>query len=314
MSERHGHHHAHGEHGHEGHAGHHGHAGHEPDLDWREMAEALETEAELYADGVRLMLGWLDEVLNTTGGGSPERVLDVGSGPGINTTLLAEAFPEAQVVAVDGSPELLERAAHHAERLGLADRISTRRAELPQDAAGLGRAGLVWSSRVVHHVGDQQQALKALAGAVEDGGALAVVEGGLSARYLPRDIGFGRPGLATRLEALREEWFTRMRDGLPGLVSVVEHWPALLAEAGLRPVGSRTFLTEIRDPLPAAVRRHVHGQLTRSRERLAEELESDDLATLDRLLDEDSPEGVLHRPDLFLLTANTVHAAVRDPS
>ncbi|MBB1252701.1 class I SAM-dependent methyltransferase [Streptomyces alkaliterrae] len=303
MSERHGH----GEHGHQG------HEGHEPDLDWREMAEALETEAELYAGGVRSMLGWLGEVLDGAGG-PPRRVLDVGSGPGVNTTLLAEAFPAAEVIAVDGSPELLERAAYHAGRLGLTDRISTRHAELPQDAAELGRAGLVWSSRVVHHVGDQQRALRTLAEAVEEGGVLAVVEGGLPARFLPRDIGFGRPGLATRLEVLREEWFTRMRAGLPGSVSVVEHWPALLAEAGLRPVGSRTFLTEIREPLPSAVRRHVHGQLARSRERLAEELESDDLATLDRLLDAESPEGVLRRPDLFLLAANTVHAAVRDGS
>ncbi len=40
-------------------------------------------------------------------------------------------------------------------------------------------------------------------------------------------------------------------------------------------------------------------------------LDADDLATLDRLLDPDDKASVYHRPDVFLLTAHTVHVAVK---
>jgi hypothetical protein len=36
---------------------------------------------------------------------------------------------------------------------------------------------------------------------------------------------------------------------------------------------------------------------------------SADEATLSRLLDQDAADGVLRRPDVFLLTASTVHTA-----
>lgn len=42
------------------------------------------------------------------------RVIDIGSGPGVGTQLLAEQFGSATVVAVDGSAEMLERAAARA--------------------------------------------------------------------------------------------------------------------------------------------------------------------------------------------------------
>ncbi|MGV2916771.1 hypothetical protein [Streptomyces alfalfae] len=40
-------------------------------------------------------------------------------------------------------------------------------------------------------------------------------------------------------------------------------------------------------------------------------LDADDLATVDRLLDEDDPRSLHHRSDLFLLTAQTAHVAVK---
>jgi hypothetical protein len=106
----------------------------------------------------------------------------------------------------------------------------------------------------VHHLGDQDDAVRRLAALVRPGGVLAIAEGGLSLRSLPRDIGIGRPGLEARLDVAREEWFAEMRAVQPGAVSTVEHWPGLLAAAGLSPCGTRSFLVEHAAPLDPATR------------------------------------------------------------
>lgn len=57
-----------------------------------------------------------------------------------------------------------------------------------------------------HHCADidQQGALNALAVLLKPGGLLAVAEGGLPMRFLPRDIAIGTPGLQARLDAVQE--------------------------------------------------------------------------------------------------------------
>ncbi|GAA4526878.1 methyltransferase domain-containing protein [Brachybacterium paraconglomeratum] len=41
---------------------------------------------------------------------NPQRVVDLGAGPGTQTALLAERWPDAEVLAVDSSPEMIARA------------------------------------------------------------------------------------------------------------------------------------------------------------------------------------------------------------
>ena len=176
---------------------------------------------------------------------------------------------------------------------------------------GLGTADLVWSSRAVHHLGDQQGALNALAGVLRPGGLLAVAEGGLPMRFLPRDIGIGRPGLQARLDAALEHWFEIMRAELPGSTTVVEDWPAMLSRAGLTDVGSFTSLLDLPAPLGETARAFLHAHLTRLRETASESLDVEDRKTLDVLLDPGAPEGILRRPDAFLLSATTVFTGVR---
>ncbi|WP_116210228.1 class I SAM-dependent methyltransferase [Streptomyces olivoreticuli] len=268
------------------------------DFDWAAMADMLEREGEAHGPYVRQALDELGDL-------APRRVLDIGSGPGVAACRMAALFPRAEVTAVDGSPELLARAEERAGRLGV--RLRTEVAEFPGGLAGLGTADLVWSGQVVHHVGDQQDALDRLAGLLAPGGVLAVVEGGLPARSLPRDLGFGRPGLQTRLDAAMADRFDRMRTELPGSVAVIEDWPAMLRAAGLTEVRARTFLVDHPAPVSDEVRQSVRGTLERCRTGLAEVLDAEDAATLDRLLDPADPAGVDRRPDLFLLTAKTVH-------
>ncbi|MER6992069.1 methyltransferase domain-containing protein [Saccharopolyspora hirsuta] len=268
------------------------------DLDWAAMADVLELEGEAHQPYVQQALAELAQL-------EPQRIMDVGSGPGVAACQLAAAFPEAEVTAVDGSPELLARAEQRAERLGV--ELRTRVAEFPDGLGELGTADLIWTAQAVHHVGDQQDALNRLARLLTPGGVLAVVEGGLPARWLPHDLGFGRPGLQTRIDAAMSERFNQMRAELPGSVATVETWADMLRTAGLDGTRSRTFLVDRPAPLADGARRWLRGTVERYRHGLQDHLDAEDLATLDRLLDPADPLGLDQRPDVFLLTAKTVH-------
>ncbi|MBT2409465.1 class I SAM-dependent methyltransferase [Streptomyces sp. ISL-12] len=301
MAHDHGHQHQH-EHDHQHHP--HDHA----DIDWAELAPLLEGEAELYTPLYQRALAWLaGEVTD------PGLVVDAGSGPGVLTCLLADTFPGARVVAADGAAPLLERARARAARHGIADRFDTLTGELPDVLGSLDYpADLLWASRSLHHLADQRAGLAAFAACLAPGGTLALLEGGLPVRFLPRDLGLGRPGLQARLDAAHEDAFTRMRESLPGSVAVTEDWPALLTAAGLKHTGTRSFLLDLPAPVSDKARAHVAATLTRLRDLGADAgLDAGDRAVLDRLLDPDDEAGVHRRPDLFVLAAHTVHTAVR---
>ncbi|MER5305409.1 class I SAM-dependent methyltransferase [Streptomyces lasiicapitis] len=336
------------DHGHGGghsHVGGHGHA----DIDWAVMAPVLEQNAEVTAPVYREVAAWLRELRGARPGGGdraagvadPTLIVDAGSGPGVVTCLFAEEFPKARVIAADPEEALLERTTARAARLGLADRVGTHRAELPDGLGELPPADLIWAARSVHHVGDQGAALAALADRLAPGGTLAILEGGLAPRSLPRDFGIGRPGLQARLDAANEDWFTRMRTELPGAKETTEDWPSLLKSAGLRHVATRSFLHDLPAPLDDAARAHIIATFERYRSLAtnatqgAEAADGDtaaaatsapatsaaapaggltpeDAATLDRLLDPQDELSLHRRSDLFLLTAHTVHVAAKE--
>lgn len=278
------------------------------EIDWDVMAPLLERGAELKRPVHEGAAAWIAGQFPV---GGVRRILDIGSGPGVVTCLLAEVFPYAEVVAVDASAALLDLARHRAGRTGLGGRVRTHLAELPQGLGELGEADLVWAGSSLHHIGDQRAALEGFAGLLRPGGMLAVAEGGLTARHLPRDTGIGRPDLEARLDAAAAEWFEEMRAGLPGARREVEDWRTLLTAVGLTPGGTRSFLLDIPAPLPSAVREQLVAHFTRQREILADRLTAEDIAALDLLLTPDDPRGLLLRDDTCLLTARTVYTARR---
>jgi hypothetical protein len=81
--------------------------------------------------------------------------------------------------------------------------------------------------------------------------------------------------------------------------------------AGLTPAGSRTFLLDLPAPLSAEARGYVQWQLEMARESVGEHLTPGDARALATLLDSASPEGVMQRPDIFLLSASTIHTGAR---
>jgi SAM-dependent methyltransferase len=303
-----GHHGHHGDAPTQGHGHAHGHAhGHHTDIDWAEMAPHLEAQAELFTPLYERALSWLGKEVT-----EPGLIVDAGSGPGVVSCLFAETFPGARVVAVDGSEPLLERARARADRLGYGDRFGTLAGELPGILDELDYpADLLWAGRSLHHLGDQRAALTAFAERLAPGGTVAIMEGGLPSRFLPRDLGFGRPGLEARLDALEAEWFARMRADLPGSVEETEDWPALLNAAGLKHARTRSFLLDLPAPVSDRARAYIAASLARLRDVFGDVLDTDDRATLDRLLDPQDPAGVHRRPDVFVLAAHTVHTAVK---
>ncbi|MFF2407561.1 class I SAM-dependent methyltransferase [Streptomyces sp. NPDC058092] len=278
------------------------------EFDWDVMGPLLEQNAELSRPQYEEAARWI--------AGRPtaphvRRVLDIGSGPGVISCLLAEVFPEAEVVAVDGTPALLERTRARAQRLGLDDRVRTQQAEIPESLDELGEADLIWVGNALHHMGDQRAVLAGFAALLRPGGTIALVEGGLPPRQLPRDIGMGRPGLEARLDAITADWFEDMRASLPGTKRETEDWSALFTAVGLDPQGTRSFLLDLPAPLAEPARDHVIAEFTRRREMFEEVLSAEDVAVLDRLLDPEDPAGLRHRPDVFLLMARTVHLGRR---
>ncbi|MFF5339010.1 class I SAM-dependent methyltransferase [Streptomyces sp. NPDC013181] len=305
----------HGHH-HDGHQGlhhersAHGHHGGGPggEPDWDVMAPLLERNAELSAGQYTEAARWIAALPTAP---AVRRVLDIGAGPGVVTCLLAGVFPDAEIVAVDGTPALLERTRARAHRLGLADRVTTLHATLPDQLPALGEADLIWAGNTLHHMGDQRAALAGLGVLLRPGGTVALVEGGLQARQLPRDLGFGRPGLEARMEAAEAELFQEMRAGLPGARREVEDWAALFTAAGLAPQGTRSFLLDLPAPLEDAAREQVVADFTRRRDGLRDHLDAEDNAVLDRLVDPGDPAGLHRRPDVFLLLARTLHLGRR---
>jgi SAM-dependent methyltransferase len=273
-------------------------------LDWSVRGQQLVSEGEVTAPMVDQALGWLAEHVP-----GARDVLDIGSGPGVTACRFAQLWPAARVLAADGAAPLLALARTRAIRLGIDDRFITRQVSLPDDLADLPKADLVWVSGVVHHLPDPVAVLRSLGTLVRPGGLLAIREGGLTARFLPDGVA---PGLLPRLEATAEE-LVAASEHPAGVLPHHGGWPDLLRTAGLQPVGSRSFLLDLPAPVSPEVRQYLHGRLATMGEMLGDRITAADQATLAGLIDPESPDSVLWRPDVFLLSASTVHLAQPSP-
>lgn len=282
---------------------HHGHV-HLDEAHWAAWAADTELEGEVLLDFVTETTRWVSTL---RGPDAPRvrRVIDIGCGPGVGTCELARLYPDAQVLAVDSSPAMLERAAGRAAARGLGARISTHLAELPGGLDGLAPADVIWASMSLHHVGDEVASLRVLRDLLEPTGSIAIAELGEPMRVLPDDVGIGRPGLVDRLDRAGATWFSRMREGLTDSVASAE-LPSMLALAGLDVIGSRLARIRLDAPLTDDARRVVHGHLRRVRDQLSDHLDDDDRHTLDMLGDADDPRSVMHRPDVFIASSRQI--------
>jgi trans-aconitate 2-methyltransferase len=98
---------------------------------------------------------------------APRRILDLGCGPGTVTTLLADRWPDAEIVGVDSSPAMLDDARD------LLPEVTWVEGDLatyvPDEAPDL-----VFTNAALHWIPDHPTLLPHLFGLVAPGGTLAV--------------------------------------------------------------------------------------------------------------------------------------------
>ncbi len=151
---------------------------------------------------------------------APRTAIDLGCGPGTLARLVAEAFPEAHVIAVDADPVLLHLAA------GVAgDQVETRRLDLTNpewaDAFEPASIDLVVSSTAMHFLAPVTvaQVVEGIGRILRPGGVF------LDADTLPS--GDASPRLGTALARARQRYW----DGpFPGGEDYQQWWTALRAE------------------------------------------------------------------------------------
>lgn len=99
---------------------------------------------------------------------APARILDVGCGPGNSTLALGDRWPKAQLVGLDSSPQMIEKA-----QASYPD-IQWVCADAGQDLSRLGRFDLVFSNAAIQWIPDHPALLANLFSLLDAGGQLAV--------------------------------------------------------------------------------------------------------------------------------------------
>ncbi|WP_435121627.1 class I SAM-dependent methyltransferase [Amycolatopsis thermoflava] len=281
------------------HAQHHSHDHDHHDAD-SAQAEILELDAEALAEHTTGIIRWLP--LH----GSPRQIVDLAAGTGAGTFALLGQFPEAHVTAVDTSPGHLRRLSEKACARGVDGHVRTVLADLDEASwPDLGTPDLVWASGSVHHLADPGRALRAVHDLLAPGGLFVVVEMAGLPRFLPGTAPAERPGLEDRVHAAGDRLHARH---LPHRGA---DWGPELTAAGFVVEGELALDVNIEGAGNPAVGQYALRALQRVRGAVAAELDSADLAALDRLLDVDSPHSLLRRHDLAVRTRRSVWAARR---
>jgi trans-aconitate 2-methyltransferase len=115
---------------------------------------------------------WALSILDRLELAGDERVLDAGCGSGRVTAMLIERLPEGNVVAIDGSPSMIEevRSVLRPQDEALVGDLTELRLDEPVD--------VVFSSAVFHWVLDHDALFRSMRAALKPGGRLAAQNGG----------------------------------------------------------------------------------------------------------------------------------------
>jgi SAM-dependent methyltransferase len=242
------------------------------------VAAALEIEGELTAGLAQSALVDCAKLF-AAAGHVVRRIVDLGCGPGVSTVQLARAFPAADVVGVDGSQAMLDRAV---ARRGHRPRITWEQLDLNDDLARLGRFDLVWTAMVVHHADDPVGLLSRIGPLMDQGGLLCILErAGPTSISLDDDL--GRPGIWGRLAAARRSPGSTGAD-LPG-AAYAGRFPSLLAAADLELIAQRWLESKVPVPAGTASDEFVARHLSGTDRELGPLAEPGDAAALRRLVE-----------------------------
>ena len=121
-------------------------------------------------------LRWGTAVLDRLEFDGEGTVMDAGCGSGRVTELVAERFPNATIVALDGSPSMLEQASGRLDRFG--DRVTFVLADLMHPLSLDEPVDAVFSTATFHWIPDHDALFANLAGAMSPGARLVAQCGG----------------------------------------------------------------------------------------------------------------------------------------
>ncbi len=282
------------------HAGH-GHQPHDSTPD--DYGELLDLDADVLHDYWSAALTWVQE---QAADAPRTRLLDLGTGTGTGAIGLAQRFGAATVAAVDIMPESLARVRAKTLDLGLADRVETVQADLDEGWPELGTLDLTWASMSLHHMADPGRVLRQVLAATGPGGLIAVAEFAEPLRFLPEDLGFGRPGLENRAAE------TLGRSHAETMPSLGSAWAPRLAEAGWTVVAERDFPIDLNPPSHPLATRYARAWFGRLSQGLEDQLEASDRDALADLLDEHGSRSLLRRTDLHIRGVRSITLARRD--
>lgn len=140
------------------------------------MTRPRDWDAATYDRVADPMARWGAGVLDRLPLRGDERVLDAGCGSGRVTELLAERLPRGTVVALDGSPSMVEGARTRLARFG--ERISYVVADLGRPIPLAEEVDAVLSTATFHWVPDHDALFRNLAAVMRPGGLLVAQCGG----------------------------------------------------------------------------------------------------------------------------------------
>lgn len=99
---------------------------------------------------------------------TPESVLDIGCGPGNSTHQLHEYFPAADIVGIDSSDNMLDKA-----KISYPE-LKFQKCVIPDQLDQIGSFDLIFSNACLHWISDHKSLLPKLMDKLNHGGMLAV--------------------------------------------------------------------------------------------------------------------------------------------
>ncbi|HEU4728907.1 MAG TPA: bifunctional demethylmenaquinone methyltransferase/2-methoxy-6-polyprenyl-1,4-benzoquinol methylase UbiE [Kofleriaceae bacterium] len=147
--------------------------------------------------------GWRRRTVRALELGERPRVLDLATGTGDLAIDIARMHPDATVIGLDPSRQMLAVAHHKLVRRGLADRVSLVRGDAQHLPYGDGELDATTIAFGIRNVPDRLAALREMARVVRPGGRVAVLELGEPRRgVLARAARFHTRHVVPRLGAL----------------------------------------------------------------------------------------------------------------
>lgn len=161
---------------------------------------------------------------------------------------------------------------------------------------------LVWSSHVFHGLPDIDGAALAVREVLRPGGFAVLREDASTARFLPLDVGTGKPGFEGRIHQAFMEWFVedRLKRG-----RYPYGWTRTLEVAGLRGTRAESILHEARAPLSPVQKEYLAYSLRRRLD--YESISPEDRQAALAVTDPASPHYAMNRRDLHFTAISTIY-------